>query len=145
MDSLQSFQISSNRFMGPLPEGIRNFSNFEALGLRDNTFMGPLLESIGNLSNLEMLDVAENSLTWVISEAHFSNFFKLTHLSLEFNSLILRFSYDLVPPFQLHVIYLSSCRLRLAFPKWIQSQNNYVILDISNAGISYIIPALLRD
>ncbi|XP_041011417.1 receptor-like protein EIX2 [Juglans microcarpa x Juglans regia] len=169
VDSLQYFEIGSNRFMGPLPESIGNFSNLkalglggnnltgplpesygsfsnlEALGLGGNNFTGPLPESYGNLSNLEMLDVAGNSLSGVISEAHFSNLFKLKHLVLGLNSLILKFSYDWVPPFQLRVIHLSSCRLGLAFPKWLQSQKNYAILEISNAGISDMIPAWFWD
>ncbi|KAG2708737.1 hypothetical protein I3760_05G207100 [Carya illinoinensis] len=121
MDSLQNFEISYNRFTGPLPE------------------------SIGNLSNLQMLDVSENSLAEVITEAHFSNLNKLKDLYLASNSLILRLSYDWVPPFQLDVIYLNSCELGPAFPKWLQSQKNYYMLDISNAGISDIIPAWFWD
>ncbi|KAG2708733.1 hypothetical protein I3760_05G206800 [Carya illinoinensis] len=121
LDSLQRFDISYNRFTGPLPE------------------------SIGNLSNLQILDVSENFLAGVITEAHFSNLNKLKKLYLESNSLILRFSYDWVPPFQLDVIYLSSCKLGSAFPKWLQSQKNYYMLDISNAGISDIIPAWFWD
>ncbi|KAG6714464.1 hypothetical protein I3842_05G203800 [Carya illinoinensis] len=121
MDSLQSFDISHNRFTGLLPE------------------------SIGNLSNLYSLDVSMNSLAGVITEAHFSNLHKLKYLNLGPNSLILRFSYDWIPPFQLDAIALSSCKLGSAFPKWIQSQKNYYMLDISNAGISDIIPAWFWD
>ncbi|XP_018828160.1 receptor-like protein EIX2 isoform X2 [Juglans regia] len=117
VDSLQDFHISNNRFIGSLPE------------------------SIGNLSNLQTLDVAQNSLTGVITEAHFSNLTKLKMLYLYSNSLILRFSYNWVPPFQLYSIYLSSCKLGSAFPKWLQSQKNYYQLYISDAGISDIIPA----
>ncbi|KAG6714463.1 hypothetical protein I3842_05G203700 [Carya illinoinensis] len=145
VDSLQFFEISSNRFTGPLPESIGNFSNLVNLGLGGNNFTGPLPESFGNLSNLEMLNVSGNSLTGVISEAHFSNLFKLKRLFLGLNSLILKFNYDWIPPFQLSVISLSSCRLGLAFPKWLQSQKHYAILEISNAGISDIIPAWFWD
>ncbi|KAG6714471.1 hypothetical protein I3842_05G204400 [Carya illinoinensis] len=121
VDSLQNFQISNNKFTGPLPQ------------------------SIGNLSNLHILDVYENSLAGLITEAHFSNLFKLKELYLGFNPLILSFNYDWVPPFQLDCIFLSHCRLGSAFPKWLQSQKNYRILDISNAGISDIIPAWFWD
>ncbi|KAG6714460.1 hypothetical protein I3842_05G203400 [Carya illinoinensis] len=121
VDSLQNFQISNNRFTGPLPE------------------------SIGSLSNLQMLDVSKNSLAGLISDAHFSNLTKLKELYLGSNSLILSFSNDWVPPFQLDAINLSSCRLGPAFPKWLQTQRNYFMLDISNAEISDIIPAWFWD
>ncbi|XP_042942796.1 receptor-like protein EIX2 [Carya illinoinensis] len=117
----QNFQISNNRFTGPLPE------------------------SIGNLSNLKTLAVYNSSLTGVIHEAHFSNLIKLKELYLGLNSLILRFGDDWVPPFQLDFISLSSCRLGSAFPKWLQSQKNYYWLDISDAGIFDIIPAWFWD
>ncbi|KAG2708727.1 hypothetical protein I3760_05G206200 [Carya illinoinensis] len=121
VDSLQNFQISNNRFTGPLPE------------------------SIGSLSNLQMLDVSKNSLAGLISDAHFSNLTKLKELYLGSNSLILSFSNDWVPPFQLDAINLSSCRLGPAFPKWLQTQRNYFMLDISNSEISDIIPAWFWD
>ncbi|XP_042940342.1 receptor-like protein EIX1 isoform X2 [Carya illinoinensis] len=124
---------------GCLVGSLREFSVW------NNRFTGPLPESIGNLSNLETLEVDNNSLTGVIHEAHFSNLIKLKVLYLGLNSLILRFSDDWVPPFQLDVISLSSCRLGLAFPKWLQSQKNYQVLDISNAGISDTIPTWFWD
>ncbi|KAG6642852.1 receptor-like protein EIX1 [Carya illinoinensis] len=148
--SLDSLYLSNNRLSGNLYEFMSNASGCLVGSLREfeiwnNRFTGPLPESIGNLSNLETLDVSNNSLTGVIYEAHISNLIKLKVLSLGLNSLILRFGYNWVPPFQLDVIYLSSCRLGSAFPKWLQSQKNYTVLDISDAGISNIIPAWFQD
>ncbi|KAG6696837.1 hypothetical protein I3842_09G168900 [Carya illinoinensis] len=148
--SLDSLDLSYNHLSGNLYEFMSNASGCLVGSLREfsicsNKFTGPLPESIGNLSNLEMLDVSYNSLTGVIHEAHFSNLIRLKELVLELNSLILRFGYDWVPPFQLDIISLSSCRLGSAFPKWLQSQKNYTILDISDAGISDIIPAWFWD
>ncbi|XP_041011415.1 receptor-like protein EIX2 [Juglans microcarpa x Juglans regia] len=148
--TLESLTLSINSLNGSLYEFMSNASacwvdslqNFE---IWHNRFTGPLPESIGNLSNLEILNVNENSLTGVITEAHFSNLIKLKTLHLRSNSLILRFRYDWVPPFQLDFIDLSSCKLGSAFPKWLQSQKNYELLDISYAGISDIIPAWFWD
>ncbi|KAG6696834.1 hypothetical protein I3842_09G168700 [Carya illinoinensis] len=148
--SLDSLDLSYNHLSGNLYEFMSNASGCLVGSLREfsiwnNKFTGSLPESIGNLSNLEMLDVSHNSLTGVIHEAHFSNLIRLKELVLELNSLILRFGYDWVPPFQLDIISLSSCRLGSAFPKWLQSQKNYMVLDISDAGISDTIPAWFWD
>ncbi|KAG2708735.1 hypothetical protein I3760_05G207000 [Carya illinoinensis] len=148
--SLDSLYLSDNSLSGNLYEFMSNASgclmdSLQNLAIGSNRFTGPLPESIGNLSNLQILDVSENFLAGVITEAHFSNLNNLKGLYLESNSLILTFSYDWDPPFQLHDIFLSSCKLGSAFPKWLQSQKNYYMLDISNAGISDIIPAWFWD
>ncbi|KAG6642832.1 receptor-like protein EIX1 [Carya illinoinensis] len=148
--SLDSLHLGYNRLSGNLYEFMSNASScltdsLQHFVISDNRFTGPLPETIGNLSNLETLNIDNNSLTGVIYEAHFSNLNKLKWLDLGFNFLILRFSHDWVPPFQLYVISLSSCRLGSAFPKWLQSQKNYIVLDISNAGISDTIPVWFWD
>ncbi|XP_035540276.1 receptor-like protein EIX2 [Juglans regia] len=143
--ALESLTLSNNNLNGSLYEFMSNESSCLVDSLQDfqisnNRFIGSLPESIGNLSNLQTLNVAQNSLTGVITEAHFSNLTKLKELKLDSNFLILSFSYDWVPPFQLDYIYLSSCKLGSTFPKWLQSQKNYNELEISDAGISDIIP-----
>jgi Leucine-rich repeat (LRR) protein len=62
------------------------------------------------------------------------------YLNLSYNSLALKFSDNWVPPFQLSTINLSSCNLGPSFPKWLQSQKQLQILDISNAEISDVVP-----
>jgi len=64
----------------------------------------------------------------------------LKELDLFDNSLTLRFTENCVPPFQLHTIRLSPCKLGPTFPKWIQTQKHLKDLDISNAGISDNVP-----
>ncbi|KAG6620475.1 hypothetical protein I3842_Q067300 [Carya illinoinensis] len=174
LSSLRTLNLVRNKLVGGVPKSFMNLCSLDSLALWDNSlsgnlyefmsnasgclmdslqrfdisynkFTGLLPESIGNLSNLQILDVSENSLAGVITEAHFSNLNKLKGLYLESNSLILRFNYNWVPPFQLDYIYLSSCKLGLAFPKWLQSQKKCYVLDISNAGISDIIPAWFWD
>ncbi|XP_041011420.1 receptor-like protein EIX1 [Juglans microcarpa x Juglans regia] len=148
--AIESLTLSDNNLSGSLYEFMSNVSSCLVDSLQDfeisnNRLTGSLPESIRNLSNLQKLDVAKNSLAGVITEAHFSNLLKLKKLSLGLNSLILRFSYDWVPPFQLDYINLRSCRLGSAFPKWLQSQKNYSVLDISDAGIYDIMPAWFWD
>ncbi|KAG2689987.1 hypothetical protein I3760_09G166200 [Carya illinoinensis] len=148
--SLDSLYLGYNRLSGNLYEFMSNASgcltdSLQHFSISNNRFTGPLPETIGNLSNLETLYVNNNSLTGAIYEAHFSNLNKLKALSLRLNSLILRFGDDWVPPFQLDLISLRSCRLGPTFPKWLQSQKNYILLDISNAGISDTIPVWFWD
>ncbi|KAF7812936.1 receptor-like protein EIX2 [Senna tora] len=50
------------------------------------------------------------------------------------------FEFVAVPPFQLDKIFLISCKLGPNFPKWLQTQTNFSILEISNTGISDMAP-----
>ncbi|KAG2689992.1 hypothetical protein I3760_09G166600, partial [Carya illinoinensis] len=123
--SLDSLYLFKNRLSGNLYKFMSNASgcvgSFREFQMWNNRITGPLPESIGNLSNLEILDAYNNSLTGAIYEAPFSNLIKLKTSSLGLNSLILRLSYNWVPPFQLDVIYLGSCRLGSTFQKWLQN------------------------
>ncbi|KAG7980542.1 hypothetical protein I3843_05G187600 [Carya illinoinensis] len=148
--SLGSLYLLHNNLGGNLSEFMSNASgclvdSLQNLQISNNRFTGPLPVSIGSLSNLHMLDISKNSLAGLISDAHFSNLSKLKELYLGSNSLILSFSNDWVPLFQLDAINLSSCRLGSTFPKWLQTQRNYFMLDISNAEISDIIPVWFWD
>ncbi|KAG6655340.1 hypothetical protein CIPAW_05G209600 [Carya illinoinensis] len=117
LNSLQTLKLKGNQLVGgSIPKYFENLCALESLYLSDNNFNGNLYEFISNLSNLEILDVASNSLTGVISEAHFSNLSKLKYLCLGLNSLILKFSYNWIPPFQLRVIDLSSNQLNGSIP-----------------------------
>ena len=57
-------------------------------------------------------------------------------MDLSDNSLVLEFSQKWVPSFQLRYIGLRSCKLGPTFPKWLQTQNDFGYIDISNTGIS---------
>ena len=76
----------------------------------------------------------------MISESLFSNLSKLHSLFLFNNSLSLEFSFDGVPPFQLDVMYLTSCNLGPRFPNWIRTQRKLSFLDISDVNNSDTIP-----
>ncbi|ONI23076.1 hypothetical protein PRUPE_2G168800 [Prunus persica] len=144
--TLESLYISDNpNISGSLPD-LTNFLSLKHLFLESNNLSGRIPESIGQMSKLETIGFGWNSLEGVISETHFSKLSKLSSLSLSSDSLLLNFSFDWIPPFQLQDIFLKSCKMRpSSFPKWLQTQKNYTWLDISDAGISDTIPSWFWD
>ncbi|GLT82347.1 hypothetical protein SLE2022_007330 [Rubroshorea leprosula] len=138
--TLESLYIIGNRFMGPLPYAIRNFSSLKELFLKDNALNGTVPNFIGLLSELEYLCLWGNSFNGVITEAHFSKLSKLKWLALSSNFLRFNISPDWIPPFQLDYIFLRSCKLGPKFPKWLQTQRSFLSLDISSNEISDSIP-----
>ncbi|KAB2597721.1 LRR receptor-like serine/threonine-protein kinase GSO2 [Pyrus ussuriensis x Pyrus communis] len=139
-NSLKTLGLSSNHLSGSIPN-LTNFSSLQELYLDDNQLSGTVPESIGHMSRLESINLGMNALEGVVSESHFSNLSKLRYLDLSSTSLSLSFSSNWTPPFQLYSIYLSSCMVGPHFPKWLQTQKSYTVLDISNARISDILPS----
>ncbi|XP_059629402.1 receptor-like protein EIX1 [Cornus florida] len=140
LSSLRDLDLANNRLSGSLPD-LKGLTSLRVLYLRNNSLVGPLPKSIGQLLMLEMLIVDSNSLQGTISETHLSHVNNLKYLDLSDNSLSLNFSSDWIPPFQLDYIELRSCQLGPHFPNWLLTQNNYFSLDISNSGISDIVPS----
>ncbi|XP_068316512.1 receptor-like protein EIX2 [Pyrus communis] len=106
-----------------------------------NQLTGLFPDVIGNMSSLAYLDLSSNQFEGVISESHFSGLSRLRSLSLSSTSLTLNFHSTWVPPFQLDYIILGSCKMGPHFPNWLRTQKSYWRLDISNAGISDILPS----
>ncbi|GKV21724.1 hypothetical protein SLEP1_g31678 [Rubroshorea leprosula] len=103
--TLETLSIYDNKFMGPLPNAIRNFSSLKELYLAFNRLNGTVPNCIGLLSELETFHISGNSFNGVITERHISQ---------------------------------SSSSPK--FPKWLQTQRNFMILDISRNEISDSIP-----
>ncbi|TYI84996.1 hypothetical protein E1A91_D05G407000v1, partial [Gossypium mustelinum] len=123
---------------------------FRVLDLGYNLLNGSISKSIGQLSNLHVLRLAGNSFDGdVISEAHFSNFYNLGKLDLSYTSLTLKFKTGWIPPFQLSLLKLCSCKLGPHFPDWLRTQMEFLLclgyLDISASGISGSLPYWFSD
>jgi EIX receptor 1/2 len=119
-DSLEVLNLDGNSITG----SVSNFAIFPSLRillLAKNKLNGTLGRRIENLNKLEVLRVRSNMLEGVISEAQLSNFPKLYYLDLSCNSYTLNISFDWVPPFQLDLLYLTSCKLGPDFPNWIKT------------------------
>lgn len=115
------------------------------LFLSKNQLSGSVPESLGQLSNLEQLALDSNSLDGVLTEAHFSNLFRLQSLDISQNPLSLNISSDWIPPFQLDSLAMISCNVCPAFLKWILSQRKLRSLYIPNARILDSIPERFWD
>ncbi|XP_027368541.1 receptor-like protein EIX2 [Abrus precatorius] len=137
--SLQELSLASNQITGTISD-MSMFLSLETLDLSDNLLHGKIPENIRFPYNLQILNLYSNKLNGVISEFYFANMSMLYQLDLSYNSLALTFSENWVPPFQLVYVYLSSCRLGPSFPKWLQTQRYVYELDISDAGISDVVP-----
>jgi len=137
--SLQELYLRSNQINGTLPD-LSIFSFLEIFDISENKLNGKVTKDIRFPTKLRKLKLGSNSMSGVISEFHFSGMSMLKELDLSDNSLALTFTENWVPPFQLHIIGLRSCKLGLTFPKWFQTQKYLDDLDISNAGISDNVP-----
>ncbi|KAI8556389.1 hypothetical protein RHMOL_Rhmol05G0249100 [Rhododendron molle] len=144
LSSLSTLFLSGNQITGSLPD-LSVFSSLRMLDLGNNLLNGTIDRGIGQLHELVYLRCGFNSLKGTISEAHFSNLSSLSYLDLSSNALTFNFSSDWVPPFQLDVIKFSSCKLGPRFPKWLRTQNEFSVLDMSSNGIAGNIPSWLWD
>ncbi|XP_068502499.1 receptor-like protein EIX2 isoform X2 [Phaseolus vulgaris] len=142
--SLKQLYLSNNKISGTLPN-LSMFSSLKKLYVDRNRLNGEIHRYIQFPPQLEELDMQSNSLNGEFTDYHFVNISKLSYLELSDNSLTLTFTKKWIPPFQLRYILLRSCMLGPTFPKWLQTQNNFVDLDISNAGISNTVPRLFWE
>jgi Leucine-rich repeat (LRR) protein len=116
------------------------YSSLKNLFLSDNLLHGRILKNFTFPHQLEILYLDSNNLEGVITDSHFDNMSMLMYLNLSYNSLALNFSENWAPPFQLSTIYLRTCIIGPSFPKWLQSQKHLQLLDISDTGISDLVP-----
>ncbi|RZB61541.1 Receptor-like protein EIX2 [Glycine soja] len=160
--SLEQLSLSMNQINGTLPD-LSIFSSLRELNLYGNKLNGEIPKDIKFPPQLGQLDLQSNSLKGVLTDYHFANMSKLYDLELSDNSLVtLAFSQNWVPPFQLSDIGIGevrifrkymgihsarglSCKLGPLFPKWLETQNQFEYIDISNAGIADMVPKWFWD
>ncbi|MBA0577651.1 hypothetical protein Golob_025375, partial [Gossypium lobatum] len=73
-------------------------------------------------------------------ETHFSNLTRLTTLAASQNRLRFQPNSSWILPFQCRIIKLGQWHLGPKFPRWLKFQKNLSVLDMSDAGISDILP-----
>jgi len=144
--SLAYLDLSESALWGSVPDSISKFSSLRELHLENNELNGTISPGLGQLSMLQGLYLNSNSLRGSISNHHLSNLSRLRYLYLNENpELVVDISPNWLPPFQLHEIHLSGCRLGPRFPNWLATQTDFSELDISNAVISDAFPPFWRS
>ncbi|CAI9284247.1 unnamed protein product [Lactuca saligna] len=139
ISDLLILDLADNRINGFLPN-LSVFASLRELYFERNLLNGTLAEKLEPLSKLESLGASSNFFQGTISETHVANLSRLTYLDLSFNSLDLEIGSDWSATFQLETISLSSCKLGSSFPRWLRTQTNFSVFDISNAGIDDSVP-----
>ncbi|KAM5558941.1 receptor-like protein EIX1 [Rosa sericea] len=157
---LQYLYLSGNHFWGSIPESIGNLSSLRALDLSGNDMNGSIPESLGQLSQLVDLDLSGNVWEGILADVHFINLTALQHFAVGTHSygslgfvpkasgdsnrghmsLIFNVTYEWVPPFKLHTIYIDNCQVGPSFGVWLQSQTQLSEVTLTSTGISGTLP-----
>ncbi|KAL9999299.1 putative leucine-rich repeat-containing, plant-type, leucine-rich repeat domain superfamily [Helianthus debilis subsp. tardiflorus] len=145
LTTLTKIFLQSNRFTGTIPVSLGKLTSLRVLSVSSNLLCGTILNSIGHLVELYLLDISNNSFQGVVSENHFANLSMLKYLDANSNNkLFFNISREWMPPFQLKVARLGSCKIEGGFPQWIRSQRKLEELVLFNASIYGPLPTWLR-
>ncbi|KAJ0856368.1 putative leucine-rich repeat-containing, plant-type, leucine-rich repeat domain superfamily [Helianthus annuus] len=145
LTTLTKILLQSNRFTGTIPVSLGKLTSLRVLSVSSNLLCGTILNSIGHLVELYLLDISNNSLQGVVSENHFANLSMLKYLDANSNNkLFFNISREWMPPFQLKVARLGSCKIEGGFPQWLRSQRKLEELVLFNASIYGPLPTWLR-
>jgi len=137
--SLKTLSLGNNKINGTVTD-FSTFTSLKILNHFENKLNEVIHMDIWFPLQLEALYMFSNSLKVVITNNHFAYMFNLQELYLWDNSLCLTFNQNWVPPFHLFKIGLRSCKLGPTFHTWLQEQNEFDDIDISNAAILVTVP-----
>ncbi|KAM7493220.1 hypothetical protein LguiB_027829 [Lonicera macranthoides] len=141
--SLKELWLGGNKLQGSFPKSFGQISFLDSLGMSNNELNGSF-PNLTSFPSLTYLYLKKNKLKGRLPD-FIGKLSNLKELVLSFNLLTLEFTSDWTPLFQLDYIELANCKLGPHFPNWLQSQNNFSVLDISNAGISDAVPYWFWD
>lgn len=132
--------LTSNLFVGQLPELLPDFDNLRVLDLSSNNFTGDIPASFGRIQSLEVLSLVSNLLTGPIPW-FLSNLTELTRLELAYNP----FKPSPLPQeigslSKLENLYLTNTNLIAEIPGSIGKLGSLYNLDLSNNFITGKIP-----
>ncbi|KAI7729152.1 LOW QUALITY PROTEIN: hypothetical protein M8C21_028381 [Ambrosia artemisiifolia] len=145
--SLQRLDLSYNQLSNSIPESLGRLSALTELFLDSNKFTGSIPTSLGGLTPLRMLSVSSNLLNETIpnSIGQLTKLYHLDYLNANHNNkLLFNISSEWIPPFQLEVVRLSSCKIEGEFPQWFRTQRKLKELVLTNASIFGPLPTWLR-
>ncbi|KAL5727020.1 lysine--tRNA ligase [Ranunculus cassubicifolius] len=83
---LYNIDLSSNNFVGQIPEDLTTLSRLISLNLSNNQLVGSIPKNIGQMISLESLDFSQNNISGTIPQS-ISSLSKLSHLNLSYNHL----------------------------------------------------------
>ncbi|KAG8479569.1 hypothetical protein CXB51_029365 [Gossypium anomalum] len=138
--NLSYLSLAQNKISGPIPSSIGELSSLKFFDVSENQLNGTFPLSFGQLESLETLDFMNNLLEGVVLETHFSNLTRLTTLTASHNRLRFEPNSSWIPPFQCEIMELVDWHLGPKFPQWLMFQKKLFVLDISDAGISDVVP-----
>ncbi|GJT04722.1 leucine-rich repeat protein [Tanacetum coccineum] len=146
LTDLRDLLLESNRLTGPIPVSLRGLDLLQKFSVSSNLLNGTIPDLLRKPTRLNYLDVSNNSLEGIVSEAHFTNLSELNYLNISYNTkLTFNISGEWIPPFQLKIVHLGSCKISEKFPDGLQTQRDLEVLALSNASISGPLPTWLMQ
>ncbi|XP_068637871.1 leucine-rich repeat receptor-like serine/threonine-protein kinase BAM3 isoform X2 [Aristolochia californica] len=136
---LAQLNLSNNRFSGPLPSCIGNFSSLQMLLLSGNEFTGELPRELGQLKHVWKLDMSGNNFSGRIPP-RIGGLSLLTYLDLSNNQLNGPIPVQITQIRILNYLNVSCNRLNQSIPKEIGSMKSLTSADFSYNNFSGRIP-----
>eukprot|EP01018_Ginkgo_biloba_P031154 Gb_01898 [translate_table: standard] len=145
LSALHKLSLDGNQLQESIPYSFGTLSSLTDLSLSNNQISGNLPLSLALLSSLVEFDLSSNSMLGVISETLLENLTKLSVLRLSRSGLAVNISSAWIPPFQLQILKMGSCKINGSFPAWIATQYRLQFLDLSDNNLVGGIPSWIWD